>query len=89
MDNKTLVLNYYADMKDVALYDPLRKASMKTNNPLMHFSDSSCQYYPDTSRIIGAYIIFIKVGQLTMAHMFQDQLLNKVQKLNTMQYTLQ
>ena len=49
-------------MKDVALYDPLRKASTKTDNPLMHFSDSSCQYYPDTSRITGAYIIFYQGG---------------------------
>ena len=31
----------------------------------------------------------IKVGQLTMAHMFQDQLLNQVQKLSTMQHALQ
>ena len=31
----------------------------------------------------------IKVGQLTMAHMFQDQLLNPVQKVSTMQHALQ
>ena len=32
---------------------------------------------------------FIKVGQLTMAQMFQDQLLNQVQKVSTMQHALQ
>ena len=32
---------------------------------------------------------FIKVDQLTMEHMFQDQLLNKVKKVSTMQHALQ
>ena len=32
---------------------------------------------------------FIKVGQLTMAHMFQEQLLNQVRKVSTMQNLLQ
>ena len=31
----------------------------------------------------------IKVGQLTMAHMLQDQLLNPVHKVSTMQHVLQ
>ena len=31
----------------------------------------------------------IKVGQLTMAHMFQDQLINTVHKVSTMQHALQ
>ena len=31
----------------------------------------------------------IKVVQFTMAHMFQDQLLNLVQKVSTMQHALQ
>ena len=34
-------------------------------------------------------LYFIKVGQLTMAHMFQDKFLNQVQKVSTMQYALQ
>ena len=33
-------------------------------------------------------LYFIKVGQLTMAHMFQAQFLNKVQKLVKMQHVL-
>ena len=31
----------------------------------------------------------IKVGQLTMAHMLQDQFLNPVHKVSTMQHALQ
>ena len=34
-------------------------------------------------------VFSIKVGQLTMAHMFQDQLHNPVQKVSTMQHALQ
>ena len=34
-------------------------------------------------------LYFIKVGQLTMAHMFQDQLINQVQKVSKMQHVLQ
>ena len=34
-------------------------------------------------------IYSVKVGQLTMAHMFQDQVLNTVQKVSTMQHALQ
>ena len=34
-------------------------------------------------------LFFIKVGQFTMAHMFQDQLLNTVQKVSTIQHALQ
>ena len=82
-------LNYYADMNDANLSDLLRQDSIKTENQLMAFSDSSWQDYSDIGISIGAYIIFIKVGQLTMAHMFQDHLLNKVQKLSTMQHAQQ
>ena len=34
-------------------------------------------------------LYFIKVFQSTMAYMFQDQLLNQVQKVCTMQHTMQ
>ena len=32
---------------------------------------------------------FIKVGNLTMAHMFQDQFLNQVHKVSTIQHAMQ
>ena len=39
---------------------------------------------------VQEHILFsIKVGQLTMVHMLQDQLLNPVQKVSTMQHVLQ
>ena len=34
-------------------------------------------------------LYFIKVGQLTMAHMFQYQFLNKMHKVGTMEHALQ
>ena len=49
-DNKILGLNYYADMKDAHLSDLLKQASIKTENQVMDFSDSSWQYFPDTGR---------------------------------------
>ena len=47
-DNKALGLKYYADINDEPLYDLLRQASIKTDNQLMDFSDSSWQDFPDT-----------------------------------------
>ena len=38
-------------MKDVPLSDLLRQASIKTENHLMNFFDSSWQDCPDTGRI--------------------------------------
>ena len=51
-------LLYYADMNYVPVTDLLRQASIKTENHLMAFSDSSWQDCPDTGRSTGAYIIF-------------------------------
>ena len=34
-------------------------------------------------------LYLIKVGQLTMEHMFQDKLHNQVQKVSTIQHALQ
>ena len=56
-DNKTLVLKYYDDMNDAPLSDLLIQASIKTENKLMDFSDSSWQDFSDTGRCTGAYII--------------------------------
>ena len=40
-DNETLGLNYYSDMNDSPLYDLFRQASIKTENQLVDFSNSS------------------------------------------------
>ena len=59
-----MVLKYYAGMKDALLSNLLRQASIKTENHLMVFSDSSLQDCPDTSRITGAYIIIYQSGTI-------------------------
>ena len=82
-------LKYYAEMKDAPLYDLLRQASINTDNQLMDLSDSSCQDCTDTGRSTGAYIIFYQGEKKTTAHMFQDQFINKVQKVSTIQHELQ
>ena len=41
MDNKTWGLKYYADTNDAPVTYLLRQASIKTENHLMDFSDSS------------------------------------------------
>ena len=88
-ENETLGLNYYVDMNDALVSDLLRQAIIKNENQLIDFSDSSWRYFPDTGRSIGSYIIFIKVGQLTMAKMLQEHLLNKVWKASTIHHALQ
>ena len=67
MENKTLVLKYYADMNDAPVSDLLRQASIKTDNKLMAFSDYSWQDCPDTGRSTGAYIIFYQGGKIDHA----------------------
>ena len=43
--NKALGLKYYADMNDSPVTDLLRQASIKIDNHLMDFSDSSWQMF--------------------------------------------
>ena len=57
-------LKYYADMNDAPVTDLLRQASIKTENQLMDFSDSSCLDFPDTGIIIWAYIISYQGGTI-------------------------
>ena len=55
--NKTLGLNYYVDMNDAPVTELLRQASIKTENHLMAFYDSSRKDCPYTGKCTGAYII--------------------------------
>ena len=54
MDNNNLGLKHHADMNDALVSDLLRQASIKTENHLMDFSDSSWQDFTDTGRSTGA-----------------------------------
>ena len=47
-------LKYYAYMNDAPVSDLLRKASIKTENHLMDFSDYSWQDCPETDISTGA-----------------------------------
>ena len=82
-------LKYYADLNDAPVTDLLRQASIKTKNILMAFSESSWIDCPNNGRSTGAYINLYQGGPIDMSHMFQDQLLNPVQKLSIMQHVLQ
>ena len=57
-DNKTLILNYYADINDATVSDLLRQAIIKTENQLMVLYYSSWQDCPYTGRSTWVYIIF-------------------------------
>ena len=51
-------------MNDAPVTDMLRQASIKTENRLIAFSDSSWQDCPDTGRSTGEYIIFYQGGPI-------------------------
>ena len=62
--NWYLGLKYHANINDATVSDLLRQASIKTENHLMDFSDSSWQYFPETGRSTEAYIIFYQGGTI-------------------------
>ena len=84
-DNKTLILKYYAGIKDVTLSDLLRQTSIKTDNKLMVIYDSSWEDFPDTGRSKGEYIIFYQGGPLDHV----THIPGPVQKVSTMHNALQ
>ena len=49
-------------MKDAPLYELFRQTSIKTENQLLDFSDSSWQYCPGIGRSIVSYMIFYQGG---------------------------
>ena len=57
-------LYYYDTIKDVTLSYLFRKSSINTENQLMDFYESSCQYFPDTGRSTESYIIFYQGGPI-------------------------
>ena len=70
--NRTLGLKYYADMNDAPLSDLLKQDSINTDNQMMDYSDSSWQYFPDTVRSTGSYIIFYQAGLLDQSSVESD-----------------
>ena len=51
-------------MNNASLSDLLIQVSIKTENQLMNFTDSSWQDFPDTGRSKGSYIIFYQCGPI-------------------------
>ena len=88
-DNQNLVLKYYAGMKDAPLSDMQIKSSVNTKNQFMAFLILVGNIFQTLAELQDYTLYFIKVGQLTMAKNLQDQLLNQVQKVITMQHALQ
>ena len=88
IDNNTLILKYYDDMK----YSPLSylfiQASNKNENQLMEFSDYSWKYCPDTSRSTVSYIIIYQGGTIDHGTHVPRYLINQVTKVSTMQHLL-
>ena len=87
--NKTLGLKYYADMNDAPVPYLLRQTSIKTENHLMAFLILVSKIVQTLAEVHKHTLSFIKVCQLNMAHIFQDQLLNQLQKVSTMQHAQQ
>ena len=88
-ENKNLGLKYYADINDAPLSNLLRQAIIKTGNQLMVFFILVGNIFQKLEKVQDHILYFINVRQLTMEHMFQDQFLNQVQNVSTMQYALQ
>ena len=88
-ENKTLVLKYYADMNDAPVYDLLIQASIKTKNHLMGFLILVGKIFQTLEEVQEHTLSFIKVVQLTMAHIFLDQFLNQVHKVRAIQHAQQ
>ena len=63
-ENDIWGLKYYSDMNDAPVTELLRQASIKTENLLMTFSDSSRQDCPYTGKSTGACIIVYQGGKI-------------------------
>ena len=87
--NKTLGLKYYADLNYATVTDLLRQSNIKTNNHLMAFHILVGRIVQTLEEVQEHILFSIKVEQLIMVHMFQDQLHNSVHKVSTMQHALQ
>ena len=63
-DNKTLDLNYYADLKDAPLSEMLRQPNIKTDYQVTALTYYIWKYFSYTVRSIGSYMIFYQGGKI-------------------------
>ena len=87
--NETLKLKYYDEMNGEPLSNLLRQASIRTENQLMVSLIIFRKIVKEMKEVQDHILSLIKVDQLTMSHMLQDQLLNQAQKVSTMQHATQ
>ena len=71
-ENKTLGMKYHADINNATVTDILRQANINTKNHLMAFLILVGKIVQTLEKVQEHTLFYIKVGQLTMAHMFQD-----------------
>ena len=76
-------------INDTLVSDLLTQASIKYDNRLMDFLILVGKIVQTLVEVQDNTLYFINVGQLTMAHMFQDQFLSRVHKVSTVQHALQ
>ena len=67
----------------------MKQANIKNNNHLMDFLILVGRIVQTLEEFQEHTLFYINIVQLAMAHMFQDQLLNPVLKVSTMQHALQ
>ena len=70
-DSKNLGLVYYAKIEDAPLSTLLRQDNIHNENQLVVYYYSNWQECTDTISSTGAYIVFFKLDQLIISHMFQ------------------
>ena len=76
-------------MNDAPVSDLLRQASIMNENHLMNFFILVENMFQTLEEVQEHTLNFTNLVQFTMAHMYQGQLLNEVQKLSTIQHALQ
>ena len=64
LDNKNLGLKYFARIYDAHLSDLFIQYIIKTEKQLMVLYDSIWQYFPDTGRSTGEYILSYQGGTI-------------------------
>ena len=82
--DKPLGLKYYSNNKDA----PLDKLILRLRTSLWTFLIIVGSISQTLAEVQERILSFTKVVQLTMAHMLQDQLIHKMQKVITMQHSL-
>ena len=69
-------------MNDALLFKLLRQTDINTNNHVILSLILVGKIFQTLEKVLEHILYFIKVGRFPMAHMFQDQWLDQVQKVS-------